>query len=100
MIHMPDHACQVPAIEKPVDSGALESVASALLGVMGMGCPNCAMRVRNALISEAGVLAVEIELRSGLARVAYDPGRATGRTLLAAVAAAGDDRHCYQAVLL
>ncbi len=46
------------------------------------------------------MLAVEIELRSGVARVAYDPGRARERALLDAVVAAGDDRHCYQAVMM
>lgn len=100
MIEMRDHRCHVPAIEKRVNPLALEHATTAVLGVMGMGCPNCAIRVRNALLSEVGVLAVEIELQSGLARVAYDARQATSRALLEAVAAAGDDRHCYQAILV
>lgn len=100
MYRMRDTECHVPEIEKPNDLEAPESAARALLGVMGMGCPTCATRVRNALLAEPGVLSVQIDLSHGLARVAYDRERTTERGLLDAVAAAGDVRHTYQAVLL
>ncbi|NIN63291.1 MAG: hypothetical protein GTO63_00950, partial [Anaerolineae bacterium] len=90
MYHMTKSECHVPPIEKPVDPEALRGSARALLGVMGMGCPSCATRVRNSLLSYPGVLQVEIELPYGLARVDYDPARTGERALLDAVAAAGD----------
>lgn len=100
MYRMRDQECHAPPIETTVDAEALESAAGALLGVMGMGCPTCATRVRNALLSDPGVLSVRMDLSHGLARVAYDRQRTTERRLLDAVAAAGDVRHAYQAVLL
>lgn len=100
MYRVRDRESNISATEKPVDVAALECAATALLGVLGMGCPNCATRVRNGLLSDPGVLTVQIELLYQLARVAYDPKRTTERALLDAVSAAGDQRHTYQAVLL
>jgi Cd2+/Zn2+-exporting ATPase len=83
-----------------LDQQALENSALALLGVTGMGCPTCATRVRNSLLSRPGVVWVEIDLFRGLAKVNYDPDRIGESELLQAVAEAGDDgRHRYQAML-
>ncbi len=100
MFHIADRNCHVEPIRKVVDPQALEGSATALLGIMGMGCPNCANRVRNSLLSLPGVLRAEIDLSHGLARVDFDPGSAGHRDLLDAVAAAGDDRHTYEALLI
>ncbi len=100
MYHMNNSECHVEPIEKRVDRQALEKSARATLGVMGMGCPSCATRVRNSLLSSPGVLQAEVELLCGLARVDYDPSQTTGLALLDAVASAGDERHTYQAFLI
>ncbi|NIW36065.1 MAG: hypothetical protein GWN32_05900 [Gemmatimonadetes bacterium] len=100
MYRMKNRDCHVPRLEKAVDPEDLERSATTLLGVTGMGCPNCAMRVRNSLLSRKGVLDVHIDLPYGLARVAYDPASTGDQELLDAVAAAGNDRHTYQAVLI
>ncbi len=90
--------CHVEPLEKPIDPVALQSATAVFLMVQGMGCPRCAMRVRNGLLGLDGVLAAEIFLAEGLAVVAYDPTRVEGGDLVAAVAAAGNDgRHHYQA---
>lgn len=100
MYHLADWNCHVEPIRKVADPQALEGSTTALLEISGMGCPNCVTRVSNGLLSWPGVLRVEISLMNGLARVDYDPRRTRHRDLLDAVAAAGDDRHTYQALLI
>jgi copper chaperone CopZ len=93
--------CHVEPVEKSFDRQAIESAEAAYLLVGGMGCQNCAMRVRNGLLSLAGVLAAEIELGQGLAAVAFDPGRLTIEDLIQAVAQSGNDgHHHYDAQLI
>ncbi|GIK37082.1 MAG: hypothetical protein BroJett011_09150 [Chloroflexota bacterium] len=90
--------CHVEPLEKPLDDAALSTAMAAYLAVRGMGCPRCAMRVRNGLLSLADVLFVEVLLEQGLALVAYNPERVTTHDLVRAVAAAGSDgRHDYRA---
>ncbi len=100
MHHSTDRNCHVEPIRKVADPQALEGSATALLEILGMGCPNCVTRVSNGLLSLPGVLRVEIDLICVLARVDYDPRRTGLRDLQDAVAAAGDDRHTYQALLI
>ncbi|MEW5961215.1 MAG: heavy-metal-associated domain-containing protein [Chloroflexota bacterium] len=90
--------CHVEPLEKPLDAAALSTAMAAYLAVWGMGCPRCAMRVRNGLLSLEAVLFVEVFLEKGLAIVAYQPERVTSDDLVGAVAAAGSDgRHHYRA---
>ena len=93
--------CHVEPVEKPLDEAALANASTVYLAVQGMGCPRCAMRVRNGLLELDGVLAAEIFLPEGLAVAAYDPARVAASDLIAAVAAAGGDgRHHYQAQVI
>ena len=90
--------CHVEPIEKPVDRAALSKAMTAYLAVWGMGCPRCAMRVRNALLRLDGVLVADVFLEEGIAAVAYDPEHVTAKDLVVAVASAGNDgRHRYGA---
>jgi len=93
--------CHVDPLEKSLDPQSIESAVAAYLLVGGMGCPNCAMRVRNGLIGLEGVFAADVELEQGLAAAAYDPERVTIEDLIQAVAQAGNDgRHHYFARLI
>lgn len=93
--------CRVDPIEKGLEPGALDSADYVQLGVSGMGCINCANRVRNALLLAPGVLAAEIDLPSGLATVAFDARKVDLAEMIAAVARAGHGtRHVYRAVPL
>ncbi len=66
--------------------------------VAGMGCPNCATRVRNALVSVDGVADAHVNLVPSVSRVLYDGERVTTEQLIAAVAAAGEGiQHEYSA---
>lgn len=93
--------CQVEAIAKPVDSGALHNSAVAVLRVSGMGCGNCANRVRNSLLGLPGVLAARVDLAEGLVRVNFTSEHTELQQMLDAVANAGnDDHHDYHAALV
>jgi copper chaperone CopZ len=90
--------CQVDPLEKPLDRDALSTAMVAYLAVGGMGCPRCAMRVRNGLLGIDGVLLVEVQLEQGIAAAAFNPKKVTHSDLVAAVVGAGDDgRHHYRA---
>ena len=93
--------CHVEPVEKPLDEAALANSSTVYLVIQGMGCPRCAMRVRNGLLELDGVLAVEVFLEESMAVAAFDPERVETGELIAAVAAAGGDgRHHYQAQLI
>lgn len=90
--------CDVEPFKKPVDRKALSTAEAAFLTVAGMGCPNCATRVRNALLRLDGVLYADVFLARGMATVAYRPEQVTTSDLVLAVAnAGGGGRHDYQA---
>ena len=62
-----------------------------------MGCPNCATRVRNSLLSLNGVFGVDVYLNMAVAEVIYDREKISA----VAVASAGNDgRHEYRAQLI
>lgn len=67
--------------------------AGVRLVIAGMGCPNCAMRVRNALLSVDGVAEAYVKLVPSVSRVLYDGERVTTEQLIAAVAGAGQGTH-------
>lgn len=101
MLHVPDENCFVEPINKEVDEQTLKNSAFTLLRVVGMGCPTCATRVRNSLLSRPGVVRVRIDLLRGLAEVNYNPAQIRDADLLDAVAqAGGDGRHRYRAMLI
>lgn len=93
--------CRVEPLEKPLDKDALSTSMVAYLVVGGMGCPRCAMRVRNGLLALDGVLLAEVHLEEGIAAAAFDQNKVNTNDLLWAVAAAGNDgRHNYSARLI
>ena len=93
--------CNVQAIEKPVDGAALHGSAVAVLRVTGMGCGNCATRVRNSLLGVGGVLDARVSLGESVVRVNFVPADTELHRLLEAVADAGNDgHHEYRASLV
>lgn len=93
--------CHVVRMEKTVDASHLALAHRALLAVSGMGCVNCANRVRNSLLGLDRVIATEIDLERGIAVVDYLPANEGMQDLINAVSAAGNDgRHSYQAVII
>ncbi len=96
MTHRED--CHVPRVEKEIDPRALDRAQSVVLVITGMGCPNCANRVRNALLRHPGVLTAEVDLREGLAAVALEPGVDERELSMAVATADPSGRHPYRAV--
>ncbi|MHB8990513.1 MAG: heavy-metal-associated domain-containing protein, partial [Chloroflexota bacterium] len=71
--------------EMPAQGGLVELV----MPVRGMTCQSCVRHVRTALESVPGVVSARVELAAGLAKVSFDPARATVAMLQDAVEAAG-----------
>jgi len=93
--------CHVVPIQKTVLDSVLKSADTTLLAVSGMGCVNCAARVRNGLVSLEGVHHAEIDLDTGLTEVYFDGDKVTLEMLIDAVAGAGNDgRHHYGAAVV
>ena len=93
-----DENCHVELLQKTVTAEEQQTTTSALLAVWGMGCPNCAARVRNSLLLLHGVIDAEVDHIAGLAQVNFNPNLTTIPALIEAVArAGGDGRHTYRA---
>lgn len=97
-----DHGnCHVEPIHKPVDAAELEEADVTTLAVTDMHCPNCAMRVSNALLALEDVLHVEVDLPHGQAVVRSQSGRVGSAQLIQAVwSASHGTRHAYRAHLI
>ena len=96
-----DEQCHVEPLQKTATPDERGHTTWKVLAVQGMGCPNCAARVRNSLISLNGVIEAYVDHVIGLADVEFNPTRVTIPALIAAVArAGGDGRHEYRARLL
>lgn len=93
-----DDACHVEPVHKTAPAEEQKDKASAFLAVWGMGCPNCAIRVQNSLISLKGVVDAHVDHMAGMAWVVYNPDLVQIPALIEAVARSGNDgRHEYWA---
>lgn len=95
---MTEH-CHVEPVQKVATDEERAVSTAAILMVSGMGCPNCAARVRNSLLSIDGATEAYVDHTLGIAKVVFNPNLTTISTLIDAVAQAGrDGRHEYRAV--
>jgi len=93
--------CYVAPLAKTVDPSNIADGAEARLVLAGLGCPNCAARVRNALLALDGVIAVDVSLESQRAVVIYDPTRTLPDQLVEAVHRSGaTSHHAYRASIV
>ena len=96
-----DENCHVEPLHKTATAEEQQTTTAALLAVEGMGCLNCAARVRNSLLSLTGVVEAQVVLDLALADVIYNPNLTGIPALVNAVAqAGGDGRHEYRARLI
>lgn len=71
------------------------------LAIAEMECPDCANRIRNALLAHPAIVEAETDARAALARVWYDAARVSVREILGVVAVAGEGtQHQFLAVAL
>lgn len=93
--------CRVEPIEKTASAEELETTTVAHLAIFGMGCPTCAARVRNSLLTVHGVSEAEVDHTAGRGKVVFAPRLTTIDAVVDAVTQAGNDgRHEYWAVPL
>ena len=93
-----DKNCYVEPLQKTPTGEEQQTTTSVLLAVEGMGCPNCAARVRNSLLGLTGVVGAQVVLEAGMADVTYNPDLTDVAALIDAVVQAGaDGRHKYHA---
>lgn len=86
--------------QKPNPEKAIEKHI-AYLAIAGMGCSNCAARIRAALMSIQGVSEAIIDHQQGLGLVTYDPQLVLDTLMVQTVKAAGNDgHHHYEAQLI
>jgi len=96
-----DEKWHVEPIKKTVSANQICRADHILLAIWGMGCENCAMRVRNSLLSLDGVHAVQVNLKKALAEISFDHRKVSVIMLLNAVSSTGNNgRHIYTAQLI
>jgi copper chaperone CopZ len=96
-----DENCHVEPMQKNPTKSEQDQTTDAFFAVSGMGCPNCAHRVRNSIIELQGVIEAQVDHIRGAARVVYNPMMVNTNDLTQAVVrAGGDGRHEYFAQLL
>lgn len=64
-----DTTCHIEPIQKEVSAEDRDLAEMVILAVWGLGCENCANRVRNSLLRLDGVVSADIALAYGLAMV-------------------------------
>ncbi len=96
-----DEQCHVEPIEKAVTVQQIRDSDRVLLSIGGMGCSNCALRIRNGLVAVDGVYRADVYLNIALAEVYYDSRKVSVDALKEAVHRAGDEsRHEYHALVI
>lgn len=91
MQHVTD--CRVDPVASRASRESKQKARIQYLALAGMGCPNCANRVRNALLGVHGVVDVEVDLPAGLVTVWYRAGDVSLSDMVVAVAQAGQGTH-------
>jgi copper chaperone CopZ len=95
-----DSNCHVVPVRKLTPPAERNNLTTVSLTIWGMGCPNCANRVRNSLLALNGVVEAEVNHTTGFACVEYNQALVSESSLLQAVSQAGSDgRHNYLARL-
>lgn len=93
--------CRVKPLTKTADPDELATQQTAIFAVWGLGCPNCAIRVRNGLLSTRGVVDAYVDHLAGMARVTFNPALVSTDAMITAVTnAAGETHHEYVAQLI
>jgi copper chaperone CopZ len=96
-----DENCHVEPVQKIATAEEQQATTLIMFGVQGLGCPNCAARVRNSLLRLTGVTEADVDHITGTADVEFNPQLVTIAALFDAVAQAGNDgRHQYRAFRL
>lgn len=98
---MDDPCVEIQQFDKQPTPAETNQQSTAYLEIDGMGCANCANRVRNALLKTYGVTSVAIDQPDGLGEVRFNPALVAPEALVLAVQSSGNDGfHHYAARVL
>jgi copper chaperone CopZ len=96
-----DDPCDIKAIHKTIVDEENKISQVTFLAISGLNCPNCAIRVRNALLNVYGVTDAIIDHIDGLGEVTYNPNLVERERITDIVSKAGGDGiHSYKAMIL
>lgn len=96
-----DANCHVEPAQKTATTEENQNLTTVTLTVFGMGCPNCAIRVRNGLLALNGVVHAQVSHATGRAIVEANAQMVTPADLVRAVFQTGQAcGHEYSAMLL
>jgi len=96
-----DDPCNVKPFKKISVLEEFQKSKTIILSISGLNCPNCALRVKNALLRTYGVTVALIDHESGLGEITYNPDIVHPQTLVGAISlAASDGIHQYDAKVL
>lgn len=96
-----DANCHVDPAQKVASAAEQQNLVTVNLTIWGMGCPNCAHRVRNGLLALQGVVNADVSHTTGSALVQFNSQMVSKPALLNAVVQAGKaSHHEYSAMLL
>jgi copper chaperone CopZ len=93
--------CDIKPFKKTSLLEEYQKTQMAILSISGLNCPNCAIRVRNALLKTYGVTTALIDHETGLGEIAFNPDIVQPGNLVSAIVQAGNDgMHQYSAQFL
>jgi copper chaperone CopZ len=95
-----DDTCEIKAINKTPFNEEKQNFQVTHLSINGLNCPNCAIRVRNALLNTYGVTDTIIDHIDGSGEVTHNPDIVERISLIEIVSKAGGGRHRYSAKIL
>ncbi len=95
------HCGPVEPVEKAICADEQAQAQMARLLIIGLVCPNCAARVRNALLRLEGVVSADVDWTSGLAFIDFVPGAIDPHSMMRAVYKAGAEAgDCFRAAVI
>ena len=96
-----DYDGQIKLIDSAAKPAHADKREIAVFAVLGMTCPDCAIRIENTLAATEGVLDAHFEYLADLGVVVFDPNMITTKAITDRVGHAGDGtRHEFAAWLL
>ncbi len=93
--------CQITPVQKSISEEEKLTTQVTYLAISGLNCPNCALRVKNALLNKFGVIDALIDHADGLGEVIFNPDIIHRSDLVNIVSNAGNDgTHSYSAIII
>ena len=96
-----EYPCDIKPFKKTSLFEEYQKTQLVILSISGLNCPNCAVRVKNALLKTYGVTTALIDHETGLGEIAFNPDIVQPDNLVSAIVQAGNGgMHQYSAQVL